>query len=75
MCFNLKELRLAMTIEELDCSVRAQKCLERAGIVTVRDLTEMTLEELSQVKNLGRKCCEEMVQKLASIGLSLKSND
>lgn len=70
----ITEFRLAITIEEIECSVRTQKCLEMVGIVTVRDLTEMTLEELSQVPNMGKKCCEEMVQKLASLGLTLKTD-
>ena len=63
---------LAMTIEELDCSVRLEKCLARAGIRTVKDLTMITRDQLMNLQNSTKKICEEAEQKLASLGLSLK---
>ncbi|HOB36604.1 MAG TPA: DNA-directed RNA polymerase subunit alpha [Candidatus Avimonas sp.] len=70
-----KEKVLEMTIEELDLSVRSFNCLKRAGINTVEDLISKTEEDMIKVRNLGRKSLEEVVNKLASLGLSLRSND
>lgn len=70
-----KEKTLEMTIEELDLSVRSFNCLKRAGINTVEDLINRTEEDMMKVRNLGRKSLEEVVTKLASLGLKLKSSD
>ena len=66
---------LEMTIEELDLSVRSFNCLKRAGINTVEDLINKTEEDMMKVRNLGRKSLEEVVAKLASLGLSLRDED
>ena len=70
-----KEKVLEMTIEELDMSVRSFNCLKRAGIDTVEDLTNRTEEDMIKVRNLGKKSLEEVIQKLQSLGLSLKKTD
>lgn len=70
-----KEKVLEMTIEELDMSVRSFNCLKRAGIDTVEDLTNKTEEDMIKVRNLGKKSLEEVIQKLQSLGLSLKKAD
>ncbi|MEA4816921.1 MAG: DNA-directed RNA polymerase subunit alpha [Lachnospiraceae bacterium] len=70
-----KEKVLEMSIEELDLSVRSYNCLKRAGINTVEDLTNKTEEEMMKVRNLGRKSLEEVLNKLAELGLSLKPSD
>ncbi len=70
-----KEKVLEMTIEELDLSVRSFNCLKRAGINTVEDLIGKSEEEMMKVRNLGRKSLEEVMQKLASLGFSLHSED
>ena len=66
---------LEMTIEELDLSVRSFNCLKRASINTVQDLTEKTEDEMMKVRNLGRKSLDEVINKLASLGFSLRSED
>ena len=66
---------LEMTIEELDLSVRSFNCLKRAGIDTVEDLTNRTEGDMIKVRNLGRKSLEEVIQKLASLGLALKKDE
>jgi DNA-directed RNA polymerase subunit alpha len=66
---------LEMTIEELDLSVRSFNCLKRAGIDTVEDLTNRTEGDMIKVRNLGRKSLEEVMQKLASLGLALKKDE
>lgn len=70
-----KEKVLEMTIEELDLSVRSYNCLKRAGINTVQELTERTMDDMMKVRNLGKKSLEEVEQKLAALGLSLKINE
>ncbi|MCS7236148.1 MAG: DNA-directed RNA polymerase subunit alpha [Armatimonadota bacterium] len=65
--------RLLQTpIEELELSVRPYNCLKRAGIHTIGDLVQRTEEEIANVKNFGRKSLEEVTEKLAALGLSLR---
>ena len=66
---------LELTIEELDLSVRSFNCLKRANINTVEDLISKTEDEMMKVRNLGRKSLEEVINKLAMMGLSLASDD
>ena len=72
---DAKEKVLEMTIEELDLSVRSFNCLKRAGINTVEDLINKTEEEMMKVRNLGKKSLDEVINKLHSFGLDLKSED
>ena len=64
-----------MTIEELDLSIRSFNCLKRANIDTVEDLIERTEDDMMKIRNLGRKSLEEVIQKLASLNLSLKKDE
>jgi len=66
---------LEMTIEELDLSVRSFNCLKRANINTVEDLISKTEDDMIKVRNLGRKSLEEVIHKLAMMGLTLQSED
>ncbi len=63
---------LGMTIEELDLSVRSYNCLKRAGIDTVRDLTQQSVYDIAKVRNLGRKASEEVFGKIHSLGLEFR---
>ena len=69
---DTSEKILDMTIEDLDLSVRSFNCLKRAGIHSVRDLTEKSESEMMRVRNLGRKSLEEVKKKLDELGLSLR---
>ncbi len=66
---------LEMTIEELDLSVRAFNCLKRAGINTVAELVQRNQEDMMKVRNLGKKSLEEVEQKLAALGMSLRTSE
>ena len=66
---------LDMTIEELDLSVRSFNCLKRANINTVADLISKTEDEMIKVRNLGHKSLEEVIHKLAMMGLALASDE
>lgn len=70
-----KEKVLEMTIEELDLTVRSYNCLKRAGINTVDELVQRSEDEMMKVRNLGRKSLDEVIAKLAALGLYLKKNE
>ena len=62
-------------IEELELSVRSYNCLKRAGINTVEELIQRTVEDMMKVRNLGKKSLEEVENKLAEMNLSLKKSE
>ena len=70
-----KEKMLEMTIEELDLSVRSDNCLKRAGINTVKELTDRTVSDMMNVRNLGQKSLEEIKLKLNDLGVSFRQDD
>ncbi|UNL36471.1 DNA-directed RNA polymerase subunit alpha [Limosilactobacillus reuteri] len=70
-----KEKMLEMTIEELDLSVRSYNCLKRAGINTVKELTDRTVSDMMKVRNLGQKSLEEIKLKLNDLGVSFRQDD
>ena len=61
-----------MTIEELDLSVRSYNCLKRANIQTVQELILRTEDDLTKVRNMGKKSIKEVKDKVATLGLSFK---
>ena len=66
---------MIMSIEDMDLSVRSYNCLKRAGINTVEDLIHKSEEDMLKVKNLGRKSLDEVIHKLESLGLGLKTRE
>ena len=72
---NAPDTKLAMTIDELDLSVRSFNCLKRANINTVADLISKTGEDMMKVRNMGKKSLDEVQKKLEMMGLSLASED
>ena len=66
---------MELPIEEMDLSVRSYNCLKRANISTIEDITRKTKGEMLKVKNLGQKSLEEVIIKLESMGLSLRSEE
>ena len=63
---------LNITIEELDFSPRTYVCLKRANINTIEDLIQNLYEEMIEVKKLGKKNLDEIINKFAILGLNLK---
>ncbi len=59
-------------IEFLDLSVRSYNSLKRAEINTVYDLIQLTTDELSKIRNLGKKSFKEIQDKVTELGFSLK---
>jgi len=64
---------LEKSVEDLELSVRAGKCLEKLNINTFGDIIKNTEQELLHVRNFGQTSLNEIKQKLASYGLSLKT--
>ena len=62
----------SLLLDEMDLSVRTYVCLKRAGIHTLGDLRKMSREDLAKIRNLGSRSLEEVINKLASMGLSLQ---
>ena len=65
------ESKLAMSLAELNLSVRATNCLESEDINTVRDLVACTEDQLLEVRNFGETTLNEVRDKLSDIGLRL----
>ncbi len=66
---RLKAL-LRTPIEELELSVRSSNCLRVAGIKTIGDLVIRSEDEVSKIKNLGKKSIHEILHKLTTLNLS-----
>jgi DNA-directed RNA polymerase subunit alpha len=62
----------AITVEELNLSVRSYNCLKREGINTVGDLVDKSEAELMDIRNFGQKSIDEVKAKLEELGLSLR---
>jgi DNA-directed RNA polymerase subunit alpha len=65
---------LALTIEELNLSVRSYNCLKREGINTVGDLIQKSEQELMDIRNFGQKSIDEVKAKLDELGLGLRED-
>ena len=64
-----------ITLEELELSVRSYISLKRAGMNTLRDVSEMTFDELCRVRGMGKKSIAEICAALTNYGNSLKPDD
>ncbi|AJK51710.1 DNA-directed RNA polymerase subunit alpha [Mycoplasma capricolum subsp. capripneumoniae] len=65
---------LDRTVEELDFTQRSLNCLKRAGINTLRELVTKNEDEISSIRNLGRKSLKEIKDKVASLGLAFRQS-
>ena len=72
---SMKDKLLETPIEELEFSVRSYNCLKRAGIHTVADIVSKTEQDMIKVRNLGKKSLEEVMNKIADLGLEFKSKE
>ncbi len=62
-------------IEELDFSVRTYNCLKKANVLTVGELTQISEDDLMNIRNFGRKSLTEVKEKLGDLNLSLKDSE
>ncbi len=65
------ESKLSMSLAEFKLSVRASNCLESEQINTVRDLVQLSEDELLEVRNFGETTLHEVREKLEELGLRL----
>ena len=66
-----------LPIDELELSVLSFNFLKRAEINTIGELTDKTEDELTRVRNLGKKSVDEIKEKLSNFrehGLHLKDS-
>jgi DNA-directed RNA polymerase subunit alpha len=66
---------LKLTIEDLDLSVRSFNCLKRNGINTIHDLANKSEDDIRKLRNLGQKSLEEIMDKLQSLGITVREDD
>ena len=52
-------------------SVRAENCLRNAGIDTLYDLSKLTVEDLLNIPNCGRKTADEIAETARQLGVEL----
>lgn len=61
-------------IENMDLSVRSYNCLKRADINTLQDLTKLSYEDMTRIRNLGQKSVKEIIEKLREYGYEVRKN-
>ncbi|MBI1871279.1 MAG: DNA-directed RNA polymerase subunit alpha [Chlamydiae bacterium] len=62
---------LSMSIDEVELSVRASNCIQKANIKTIGDLVQKSEPEMLKYKNFGKKSLNEIKKILTDMGLSL----
>jgi DNA-directed RNA polymerase subunit alpha len=67
--------KLAMSIEQLNLTVRSSNCLESNNVQSVGQLVAMTEADLLKIRSFGKTSLREVRQKLADLGLSLGMTD
>jgi len=63
---------LSKSVDHLELSVRARKCLRDLNLKTLKDLVNTTEAELLGCKNFGVTSLNEIKQRLSAYGLSLR---
>lgn len=57
---------------KMGLSNRAFTCLANGGIKTLKELTEMTSDEIAHIRNLGNKSFQEVIDKMKEYGFQPK---
>ena len=70
----MRALDLDSNIDEYEFSVRVTNCLEREGILTLRDLLEYDVDKLYKIPNFGKKSMKEVISFIDNIKNYLFSN-
>ena len=63
--------RLAGSIDNLGLSARSYNCLDRSNIKLIGEIALMSTNDLKNVKNLGKKSYDEIVEKVQEYGFSV----
>ncbi|AWX42723.1 DNA-directed RNA polymerase subunit alpha [Metamycoplasma cloacale] len=57
--------KISLPIEKLNLTIRSLNALRRANYNTIDELLKLNEEELSNIKNLGKKSVQDIIDKLA----------
>lgn len=63
-----------MDISDLELSIRAENVLREMKVTTMKQLLQISFEDLSAMKRCGSKTIQEIREKLAKYRLSLKND-
>lgn len=66
--------KLTARIDDLGLSARSFNCLDRSNIKYIGEIVLMSQNDLKNVKNLGKKSYEEILEKLSETGFSVGEN-
>jgi DNA-directed RNA polymerase subunit alpha len=75
---EIKKHRYDLSIADIDFSVRTNNCLRRAGLNTLGKIEDYLREHnyswscLAVIRNLGKKSCEELIERLAEYGIKVQ---
>ena len=61
----------SLQVEELNLTVRAHNCLQKAGIILVSDLVQKTPQDLLAIRNMGKGSIAAIERTLRDMGLRL----
>ena len=70
-----KEYSITDFIRSANLSVRTSNCIIRSGVKTVRELIDLTPDDVMKWRNLGNKSYIELEKALRRIGLSFSEKD
>ncbi len=63
--------KLTTSIDSLGLSARSFNCLDRSSIKLIGEITLMSTNDLKNVKNLGKKSYDEIVEKVQEFGFAV----
>jgi len=63
--------KLATSIDSLGLSARSFNCLDRSNIKLIGEISLMSTNDLKNVKNLGKKSYDEIVEKVQEFGFAV----
>lgn len=66
--------KLTARVDDLGLSARSFNCLDRSNIKYIGEIVLMSQNDLKNVKNLGKKSYEEILEKLTETGFSVGEN-
>ena len=58
----------SIQIKDFKLSVRSHNGLRRAGIVTLSDLLNVSIDYVKRIEGIGEKSCDEIISKVHSMG-------
>ena len=64
-----------MDVKNLELSVRCNNCMSRMNVQKLSELTALSKDEISKMRNIGKKSIEVIDGRLAEIGLWWQMTD